>query len=289
MPRQEIFHIRPLNWEYDTDEERFKVSTLDYLSGMTFCSFAVFFPLNDCDQRKSIETLKTGLERTLSQTRHLCGKIEKDLSGGHSFVKRKDSTVRLIVQWLDSPEECEVYPSYDKMAQQNFCGTTLRDHNEWGIPPMTFGSKPEAHPDISPEVAAYKANFIRGGMVLIMAHHHYANDVMGWSGFTHQLAENCYAYFNQTPFPPWDSAWLDISRLIKTEVPEELKIDASPMPDRHPAQISTEMRLFHLPKSKAAELKILATPPDGSRISTYDAFSAFIWRTLTRLRAPVAF
>ncbi|KAJ5414162.1 hypothetical protein N7509_000789 [Penicillium cosmopolitanum] len=59
------------------------------------------------------------------------------------------------------------------------------------------------------------------------------------------------------------------------------------MPERHPDHITAEMLLFHLPKSKAAELKRLASPPDGSRISTYDAFSAYLWRTVSRLRAPL--
>ncbi|KAJ5779433.1 Transferase [Penicillium paradoxum] len=63
-------------------------------------------------------------------------------------------------------------------------------------------------------------------------------------------------------------------------------IDGPPPPERHPDHITSEMLLFHLPKSKAAELKTLATPTDGSWISTYDAFSAFIWRTISRLRAP---
>jgi hypothetical protein len=152
---------------------------------------------------------------------------------------------------------------------------------------MTYGEKPEAHPDNSPVVSAFKANFVRGGLVFIMHHHHYANDVMGWSGFTHQLAENCYAIVNKTPFPAWDPACLDISRLVKPEVPEESKVDGPPMPERHPGHVLGVSLLFHLPKSKAAELKRLATPTDGSWISTYDAFSAFIWRTLTRLRAPV--
>ncbi|KAM0209026.1 hypothetical protein ACHAQI_006722 [Fusarium lateritium] len=103
---------------------------------------------------------------------------------------------------------------------------------------MTYGEKPEAHPDNSPVVAAFKANFIRGGLVFNMHRHHYANDFMGWTGFTHQLAENCYTAMNNTEF-------------------------------------------------RTAELKAKATPTDGTWVSTYDAFSAFIWRSLTRIRAPV--
>jgi hypothetical protein len=120
-----------------------------------------------------------------------------------------------------------------------------------------------------------------------MHHHHYANEVMGWAGFTHQLAENCYAIANKTALPAWDPTCLDISRLTKKEVPEEAKVDGPAAPERHPDHTVAVSLLFHLPKSKAAELKKLAMPTDGSWISTYDAFSAFIWRTLSRLRAAV--
>ncbi|KAJ5822673.1 Transferase [Penicillium robsamsonii] len=289
MPKQDIIHLHPLGWENDPEEERFKVSTLDYLTACTYNNYALFFRLDDADKTRVADVLKAGLERTLSQVRHICGTIEKDPSGGYSFVKKKDSTVQFVVQWLDAPEDSDDYPSFDEIAKGNFCTSVLGDLKCWSVPPMTYGEKPEAHPDSSPVVAAYKVNFIRGGLVFIMHHHHYSNDVMGWAGLAHQLAENCYATVNQTPFPQWDPACMDLSRLTKPIVPEDSKIDGPPVPERHPGHIAAEMLLFHLPKSKAAELKKLATPTstDVPWISTYDAFSAFIWRTISRLRAPI--
>jgi hypothetical protein len=287
MPKHDVFHLHPFAWENDPDEERFPVSTLDYLTVCTYNNYALFFRVDDADKPRVADVLKTGLERTLSQARHLCGTIEKDPSGGHSFVKKKDSTVRFVVQWLDSPQDSDAYPSFDEIARGNFCTSVLGDLNRWSVPPMTYGEKPEAHPDSSPVVAAYKANFIRGGLVFIMHHHHYSNDVMGWAGLAHQLAENCYATVNKTPYPAWDSACLDLSPVTKPAVPEDAMVDGPPAPERHPAHIPAEMLLFHLPKSKAAELKKLASPTDGSWVSTYDAFSAFLWRTVSRLRAPV--
>ncbi|KAF7558194.1 hypothetical protein G7Z17_g18 [Cylindrodendrum hubeiense] len=285
MAKQEVFHLHPFGWENDPEEERFKVSTLDYLSVCTYNNYALFFRLDDADKTKAVEVLKAGLERTLSQERHMCGTIEKDPEGGHSFVKKKNSTVRLFVQWLDSPDDN--YPTFDDLEKTNFSAVTLGDLKLWSVDPMTYGEKPEAHPDSSPIVAAYKANFIRGGLVFNMHHLHYAQDVMGWTGLTHQLAENCNAIATGAEFPSWDPACLDVSRITKPEVPEENKIDGPPIPERHPDQKLGISLLFHLPKSKAAELKKLATPTDGSWISTYDAFSAFIWRTLTRVRVPV--
>jgi hypothetical protein len=283
MPEHQVYHVHPLGWEDDPEEERFKVTTLDYLSVQAYNNYALFFRLADEDKRNAAEVLKAGLERTLSQVRHLCGTIEEDTAGDHSFCKKRDSTVHFIVQSLE-PEE---YPSLDEIEQSHFSAIKLGDLNIWSVPPMTYGEKPEANPDNSPVVAAYKANFVRGGLVFIMHHHHYSNDVMGWAGVTHQLAENCYAIVNKTPFPDWDPKNLDRSRVTKPEPPEEAKVDGPPAPERHPEQRTGISLLFHLPKSKAAQLKTLATPEDGIWISTYDAFSAFIFRHLTRLRAPV--
>lgn len=285
MTKQETFYLHPYGWENDPDEERFKVSTLDYLTACTYNHYALFFRIDDTHKNAAIDVLRAGLERTLSQARHLCGTIEKDPTGGHSFVKKKDSTVKFVVEHLDLLGE--KYPSFDQIEQSHFSATILGDLGPWSVSPMTYGEKPEAHPDNSPVVAAFKANLIRGGLVFIMHHHHYANDVMGWAGFTHQLAENCYAIIHKTTFPSWDPACLDLSRLTKKEVPEKEMVDGPKPQQRHPDHKAGVSLLFHLPKSKAAELKRLAMPTDGSWISTYDAFSAFIWRTVTRLRAPV--
>ncbi|KAK7752871.1 hypothetical protein SLS62_005213 [Diatrype stigma] len=296
MPKQQVFYLHPYGWENDPEEERFKLSTLDYLPACSYLNFALFFKLDDYildDEQKgeAVEILKLGLERTISQVRHVCGTIEKDEGGGHTFAKKKDSTVKFVVQHLDSPDDENVYPSFEDIEKKNFTSAALGDLRLWSADPiMTWGGKPEAHPDRSPPVAAFKVNLIQGGIVFNMHFHHYAADVMGWAGFTHQLAEQCKAAFHSTSFPGWDPRCNDLSRLTKPEPAEEAKIDLPPRPQRHPAHAwPSSMYLFHLPKSKAAELKKRAEPPseDGSWISTYDAFSALIWRTMTRLRAPV--
>ncbi|KAL4937994.1 hypothetical protein BDV06DRAFT_215445 [Aspergillus oleicola] len=168
--------------------------------------------LDRTEKERAVEVLKAGLECTLSQARHLCGTSEKDPFDGHSFVKRRDCTVRFVVQWLDTLEDRDTYPSFDDIAQHNFCSSVLGNHDDWTVSPMTPNIKPEARPDSKPAAAALKANFIRGGLVFIMHQHHYANDVTGWAGPTHQLAENYYAIVNQTHSPPWDPACLDLSR-----------------------------------------------------------------------------
>lgn len=67
---------------------------------------------------------------------------------------------------------------------------------------MMWGEQLGADLDRSPTVAAYQLNLVRGGMVFSMHSHHCASDVMGWSNFTHQLADNCLAIASDTPRPP---------------------------------------------------------------------------------------
>ncbi|KAI9036197.1 uncharacterized protein KD926_002227 [Aspergillus affinis] len=264
MPRQEIYHIHPTGWENDDEEERFKFSTLDYMWARIYCSYALFFRLDDINNYNVVEVLKEGLERMLSQVRHLCGTIEKDSTGGHSFVKRRDSTVQFIVQHLGADKE---YPSLDEIEKTNFTSVSLGDLHDWSVSLMTYEEKPEAHLDCSPTVSAFKASFVRGGLVFNMHHHHSANDVMGWAGYTHQLAEHCKTILNNTSPPPWNPALLDRSRLLKPEPPEEKKVNGPPLSEAHPAHVESVSLLFHPPpppKSKAAELKRLASPTDGT-------------------------
>ncbi|KAH9909514.1 hypothetical protein F4778DRAFT_775432 [Xylariomycetidae sp. FL2044] len=132
---------------------------------------------------------------------------------------------------------------------------------------MTYGEKPEAEPSSNPKIAAYKLSFIKGGMGFMMHNHHYANDFNGWSNHMHQLAENCVTIW-KTPddpdYPPWDPANLDYSAIrCPCPAPERL-VDGPPKSQPHPGHLPCQFLLFHLPKSKAAELKKLASPEDGS-------------------------
>ncbi|KAB5566313.1 transferase [Coniochaeta sp. 2T2.1] len=276
------YQLRPLGWENDPEEERFKLSTLDYLTALTYNSYALFFKLDAADKGKVVDVLKRGLERTLSQVRHLAGTIERDPDGHHSFVKRKDSSVKFVVQHLDD------FPSFAEIQSAHFVGTSLGDINLLSNSPMTYGEKPEADPDASPVVASYKANFIPGGLILNMHSHHYANDVAGWASVTRQLADNCRAIIDSTPFPPWDPACLDRSRFASPPIPVSAQVSAPPQAARHPDHKPSSCVIFHLPKSKAVVLKQAASPTDGnSWISTYDAFVALLWRVVTRLRVPL--
>ncbi|KAK3682981.1 transferase [Podospora appendiculata] len=284
--RQEL-RLHPWGYENDPEEERFPLSTLDYLSVCAYDNMALFFPLSEAAKPRVAAVLKEGLERTLSQCRHLVGTIEKNPDNtSHSFVKHRNSTVGFTIQHLPPP-----FPSFADLEASHFLSSRLGPTKSLSFKGLTYADKPPTSADSHPIAAAFQANFIPGGLILNTHHHHYANDAMGWSGFVHQLADNCRAIMTNTPFPPWDPSSLDNTRFTSPQVPSHLQTSAPPPQPRNPALRPCSYLLFHLPKSKAAALKRLATPTepdsDATFISTWDAFSAFLWRILTKHRAAL--
>ncbi|TLD33202.1 hypothetical protein PspLS_00293 [Pyricularia sp. CBS 133598] len=283
MSSKEIVEIRPLGWETDPEEERYKLSTIDPTPNCAYNNYGIFFRLPDSEKSRAVELLKSGLERTLAQARHFCGTIEKDEQGGYSFVKKRESSVQVVIHDMDPNAG---YPSLDDIEKGHFGGESLKDVKLWSNPSMTWGERPEANPDSSPVVSAYQINLCVGGLVFFVQLHHYSCDAHGFSSYMRQLAANCLAAATSTPFPPFNTANLDVSRLT-IEVPADRLVDGPPVPQHHPGHREQESIMIHIPKSKAAELKRLATPEDGGWVSTYDACCAQLWRVLSRVRATL--
>lgn len=140
MPRHETYELRPVGWENDPEKETFRLSTLDYLVACVYVSYATFFRIeDDADKPKVAKLLKKGLEKTLSQARHLCGVIQNEPGDGlsYSFVKKKTSTVQFIVQYLDGQEDKGLYPSFSEIEQSGFVSRVLGDLDIWSVAPMT--------------------------------------------------------------------------------------------------------------------------------------------------------
>ncbi|KAH8658120.1 transferase [Xylariales sp. PMI_506] len=173
------------------------------------------------------------------------------------------------------------------LKKAHFVSTALGDTSRFIVEGMEYGEKPETLANANPVIAAFQANFIPGGLIFVINQHHYANDAMGWASFIHQFAENCAAEVNKTTPPVWDPANLDGTRFTATDFPSDKKVDGPTSPNRHPGLKEHAALLFHLPLSKAAKLKELASTQDGSWVSTYDAFIAYLWRVVTRRRAEL--
>jgi hypothetical protein len=50
MPLVEEYRLRSLGWENDPEEERYRLSTLDYLSTITYTNSAFFFKIEDAEK-----------------------------------------------------------------------------------------------------------------------------------------------------------------------------------------------------------------------------------------------
>ena len=161
--------------------------------------------------------------------------------------------------------------------------------------PMTYGEKPEAHPDAKPALCSVKVNLIKGGLVLNIHTHHFANALHGNTHFIKLIGRTCYALVHGTELPSFDPSLLDRTFFQHLSRPDpsmavETMLEAPPRADRHPQHKPSITVMFHLPNSKAVRLKEAASIGLGSEtpwISTYDAVCALMWRVLTRIRVPL--
>lgn len=220
----------------------------------------------------------------------MVGTIEKDSDGGYSIIRRKNSTFRFVTQHLDYPGD--TYPSFDEIAKHHFLSPILGDINVLSNSPMTCGNKPEAQPHNSPAIASFKANYIPGGIIFNMHSHHWCNGLTGGTAFDKQFAANCYAVAHGTEFPTFDRKWLfrelyGLPGFNRNSTVEEEEVQAPPRAHKDSHHNPSSSLMFHLPNHKAAELKKAALPIDGTRISTYAAICALMWRVLSKIREPL--
>lgn len=125
-----------------------------------------------------------------------------------------------------------------------------------------------------------------------MMHHHWNNGLTGGTAFNKQFSMNCYAVANELDPPFWDHKWLDRSLyglpgFNSPSATNEPLVEAPPRAHKNMQVKPSQALVFHLRKSKAVELKKAASPADGSRISTYNAVCALMWRVLSKIREPL--
>ncbi|CAO2648460.1 Nn.00g077270.m01.CDS01 [Neocucurbitaria sp. VM-36] len=278
--RKETFHLHPLDFETSA-EEWFRLSILDVVVPPNYNTYAIVFKQDSSDETTVVETFKRGIEATLQQCRHLNGTIQKNQNGDYSIVKKPESTVEFVVQWLNGPEDD--FPSYSDLESAEFTCARLGDPALLGVE----GMPDSRHPDDSPVVVAFQLNFIQSGFIFTIHMHHFACDMTGTTSVVRQIADNCYSVVNGTSKPNWNDLFMDRDRFIAPNIALEHQIDPPPRPKRHPAWLPCSWVLFHLTPSKAQELKLLASPSDGSWISTYDAVVALLWRVMARNRIKI--
>ncbi|KAJ9143692.1 Omega-hydroxypalmitate O-feruloyl transferase [Pleurostoma richardsiae] len=283
----EHLHIRPSGSEGFPDEQWLQLSVMDFVSPPTYIRFAVVLKTPDDaetnDDDAVIQRLRRSLELSLGQSPHLAGTIElhpSDHDGSDWRLRTtRDSTVALTVRRRLG------LPSYAELEAGHFSSKLL--FGEGSEPPALFGGETEkmALPGTSPAVLKLDLAPVRGGIVLGLRLHHWVFDIQAFASFVKQWAGNCSALVRGDPvLPAWDTVANAQRPQFEPSGPPVL--GGGPSADAHPDHRPCSLLLFHLPPSKAAELKKLASPPAGEGwISSYDAFTALWWRILTRHRA----
>ncbi|KKZ63554.1 hypothetical protein EMCG_02139 [[Emmonsia] crescens] len=115
-----------------------------------------------------------------SRRKHIttCLNAQNNQYGEHSFVKKTDNTVVFVVR-LNTPEGS--FLSYSDFAGCHFATSKLGDIKLLSIERMKYGEKLECSRNAGLVVCTFQANFIPGGLIFNMYHHHYDNDGIGWA------------------------------------------------------------------------------------------------------------
>lgn len=130
------------------------------------------------DRNKIVQTLREGLEITLSQYRSLAGELETDPTNGKVWIKRKkDSTVEYIVNDISDNDS---FPSFAALDKEDFPAGKM--DGDLLLPIAVTQKQPltplgEDKDDETPILVA-QINFIRGGIIVAAAVHHCCSDGM---------------------------------------------------------------------------------------------------------------
>lgn len=241
-------------------------SLVDQVAPPVYSRRILIFSREDSQREEAILALKAGLQSTVNEVPILAGQMALTSAGW--IVKNGLAILRIR----------DVDISYSELQSTNFPETMLSAQILSSVPTIT-------DPENQWNVCRIQANFIHGGLLLVISINHTTMDGYGITKIIEALARNCRVNGLTSSSQPvvFDRSRLsecngkgDIKKLpAYTVVPGSLKL-------RHiPSDIVTTSFSFSLPALKA--LKVAATPID-SWITTHDAVNALCWRTHARGR-----
>lgn len=300
----------------------FQLSNLDLLMPKLYVHMVEIFELPPkADHQLIKSTLKEGLDRTLSDYPILTGTLHFDNEAKRIVVKKLETSSCL----LDIPDEeitQKALPSFSYLEANDFSCHLLDP--EKMLPAAFVGtSSPIPADNIStdgPPVCGFQVTFIRGGLILGLAVSHQVCDGQGceallnsWSRHTMAATKASVASLapaeDQVDPTTWSTFFGRKSLTTSGDASKEpmsqeawealrskfpvMKTNTEPPP---PPPTDFKMpvvksRIWHFPASKLHELKVLCSEHGDnqitSRISTYDALLAVLWRAIVRAKQPL--
>ena len=260
-----------------------------------FTPKALFIPASNSSKEEILESLKSGLAQTLKAIPSIAGHVKlapNPVQKGGMCVSAPVNTVDDIFTARDLTES---HPEmeYENLKQKHFPMKAVNRNVLYSLPGVTDVEKP---------VFVAQANFIRGGLVLGVSLHHSFGDgaslkmiLRTWAAYcrgdrdepnlhTSSLRERLTSSeigVSLSDFPEYTTI-SDNKIGYKPEVAKGRSAEFATMPPK------VDSHVFYLSSQRLKELKALASAKlqQSDWISTSDALSALLWRSITVARNP---
>ena len=243
-----------------------KFSLVDQVTPPVYSRRILIFSLQDHDRDQLVLALRSGLQRTVDEIPILAGQMGHTPTGW--TVKSGQALLRIR----------EIDMSLSELKSSNFSEGMLPADRLSSVPTIT-------DPECEWHACRIQANFISGGLLLVLSINHTTMDGYGITKVTEALARNCRVHPLAAAFEPISLDRSSLSRCTTDADIEKLgaysivcgALKLGPLS----AGIITTTFQLSVPALKA--LKIAASPAEGW-ITTHDAVNALCWRTHARGR-----
>lgn len=250
-----------------------------------------------------INTLSHGLERLSASFPWLAGQVVNIKGTGQDEsetfkIQPFEKTPRLVVK--DARHDPSL-PTMDALRRANF-PISMLDENM--IAPLK--TLPEDNSNESAPIFLLQANFITGGLLLTIVGQHNTMDMTGQGQIIRLLSKACHhepftneeltsgnlarrnliPLLDETYQPGAELAY----QIVKPTPPLPISNNVTNNPSApSPPHPNCTWAYFTFPSASLTSLKALASqtlPPTTNYITTDDALSAFIWKSITHARQP---
>jgi hypothetical protein len=255
-----------------------------------YTQICLCFPIDEPQAYpRVVETLETALEKLHVQFPWLAGRVVNEgataSSTGVFKIKTVGEAPRLVVKDL---REDSSFPSMDALRLARFPINAL---DESIVAPRK--TRINADYSAAPEVLLVQANLIKGGLILTFLGQHQAMDGIGQDQIIRLFSKAC----RTEAFTDKELLICNLTTASDTIPLLEASNELPPTVSTH--QLTTPQSsyglnpppcswaYFSFSKSSLETLKSNATqtcPPGSPFISTDDALSAFIWKSITSVR-----
>jgi hypothetical protein len=242
-------------------------SLVDQVAPPVYSRRILIFSREEDNYKNAVIALEAGIQRTVNEIPILAGQMGLTPTGwivkdGHALLRIRD-----------------IGMSYSKLQSSNFSETMLQ-HAVLSSAPAITDAEDQWN------VCRIQANFIRGGLLLVISINHTTMDGRGITMVIEALARNCrLGNSSPTSVKPVDfdrsrlKQWKGEADILKLSayaiIPDVLKLH------QVPADIVTKS--FRLPVQALKALKVMASPKNGW-VTTHDAVNALCWRIHARCR-----